>query len=143
MDFGCGMGFFAVPMAHLVGAQGRVIAVDLQQRMLDVVRKRAAKVGVADRIHTHRCEPESVGVEGKMNFVLAFYSAHEVPSLRRLLSELHDCLRPRGNLLLVEPIGHVRTFDFQTMISLAEGIGFRLQDRPRILLSHAALLKKE
>jgi len=143
MDFGCGMGFFAISMAHLVGSEGHVIAVDLQQEMVDVLCSRAAKAGVADRIHTHRCTPQSVGVEGPMDFVVAFYSAHEVPNLRRLLSELHGCLRPQGKLLLVEPIGHVRTFSFQAMISLAEEIGFRLQDRPRIRLSHAALLGKE
>jgi ubiquinone/menaquinone biosynthesis C-methylase UbiE len=140
MDFGCGMGFFAIPMARLVGSHGRVVAVDLQQRMLNVLQKRAAKAGVADRIHTHRCEAESVEVEGAMDFVLAFYSAHEVPNPQRLLSEIHGCLCPRGKLLLVEPIWHVRASTFQTMISVAEQIGFRLHDRPRIRCSHAALL---
>ena len=45
MDVGCGMGFFAIPAARLVGAEGRVIAVDLQQQMLDVLMRRAAKAG--------------------------------------------------------------------------------------------------
>jgi len=143
MDFGCGMGFFAISMARLVGSHGRVVAVDLQQRMLDVLRKRAAKAGVADRIRTHRCQPRSVGVEGTMDFALAFYSAHEVPNLRRLLGELHGCVHPQGELLLVEPIGHVTASFFRTMISLAEEVGFRVQDRPRIRLSHAALLERE
>ena len=143
MDFGCGMGFFAISMANLVGSCGRVVAVDLQERMLNVLRKRAARAGVADQIHAHRCEPESVEADRTTDFVLAFYSLHEVPNLRRLLSELHGCLRPTGKLLIVEPIGHVRAFTFQTMICLAEEIGFRLDDRPRICLSHTALLAKK
>ena len=142
MDFGCGIGFFAIPMAHLVGRQGRVVAVDLQQKMLDVLRKRAARAGVADRIHTVRCELESVEVDGTMDFVLAFYSAHEVPNLRWLLNQVHGCLRPHGKLLVVEPIGHVTATAFQTMISLSEEIGFRPEGRPRICLSHAAQLGK-
>ena len=50
MDVGCGMGLFAIAMARLVGPTGKVIAVDLQQQMLDVLGKRALKAGVADRI---------------------------------------------------------------------------------------------
>ena len=43
MDFGCGMGMFSIAMAKLVGDKGRVIAVDLQQKMLDVLQKRARR----------------------------------------------------------------------------------------------------
>ena len=50
LDVGCGMGLFSLAMAKLVGDQGQVIAVDLQQKMLDVLRRRAEKAGVADRI---------------------------------------------------------------------------------------------
>ncbi len=142
MDFGCGMGFFAIPMARLVGSQGRVVAVDLQQKMLDVLRKRATKAEAADRIDTCRCEPDSIGVGRTMDFILAFYSVHEVPNQQRLLSEFHGCLSPQGRLLLVEPIGHVTASAFQRTLSLAEEAEFELQDRPRIRLSHAALLRK-
>ena len=62
MDFGCGMGLFSIAMATLVGDGGRVIAVDLQQRMLDMLQKRAKKAKVADRITTHRCEADSIGL---------------------------------------------------------------------------------
>lgn len=142
MDFGCGMGLFAIPMARLVGSEGRVVAVDLQQKMLDVLRKRAEKAEVADRIETCRCEADSIGVSGTMDFVLAFYSAHEVPDQQRLLSEIHDCLSPQGTLLVIEPIGHVTASAFRKTLSLAEETGFKLQDRPRVRLSHTALLGK-
>ena len=98
MDFGCGMGMFSIAMAQLVGSKGRVIAVDLQQKMLDVLQKRARKAGVLDRIRTHRCEPDSIGLDEPVDFALAFYSAHEVPDLRRLLGEIHGSLRPQGRL---------------------------------------------
>lgn len=45
MDVGCGMGFFSIAMAQMVGDQGRVIAADLQEKMLDVLRRRAEKAG--------------------------------------------------------------------------------------------------
>ena len=40
MDVGCGAGWFSIPMARMVGDQGRVLAVDLQPQMLDMVRRR-------------------------------------------------------------------------------------------------------
>jgi ubiquinone/menaquinone biosynthesis C-methylase UbiE len=143
MDFGCGMGIFSIAMAQLVGPEGRVFAVDLQQKMLDVMEKRARKVGVADRITSHPCEATSIGLDEPVEFALAFYSAHEVPDLRRLLAEIHGCLRRSGQLLVVEPIGHVTAKDFEAMVSMAEAIGYRVQERPKVRLSRAAVLGKE
>jgi ubiquinone/menaquinone biosynthesis C-methylase UbiE len=142
MDFGCGMGMFTIAMAHLVGTEGRVIAVDLQQEMLDVLQKRARKAGVLDRIRTHLCEPNSIGLDERVDFALAFYSAHEAPDLRRLLGEIRSNLQPQGRLLVVEPIGHVTANDFQAMISLAAEIGLQEQERPHVRLSRAVILVK-
>ena len=43
IDIGCGMAFFSIGMARLVGEQGLVISVDLQQKMLEVLERRAKK----------------------------------------------------------------------------------------------------
>jgi SAM-dependent methyltransferase len=142
MDFGCGMGMFAIGMARLVGDQGQVIAVDLQQRMLDVLLRRATRAGVAERIRTHRCEADSIGLDDAIDFALAFYSAHEVPDLRRLLLEIHTRLRPEGRMLVIEPVGHVKANDFDTMVSVAETVGFKADEHPRICLSRAVVLQK-
>lgn len=64
MDVGCGMGLFSIAMARMVGDKGNVIAVDLQQKMLDVLQGRAATTGVGGRIRTLRCEPDRLGGEG-------------------------------------------------------------------------------
>ena len=58
LDLGCGMGFFSIAMARMVGDSGLVIAVDLQQKMLDVLMRRATRAGVAARIRPHRCDPD-------------------------------------------------------------------------------------
>ena len=142
MDFGCGMGFFSIPMARLIGNEGRVIAVDLQQKMLDVLRKRAAKAGVAERIDTHRCEPDSIRIDEPIDFALAFYSVHEAPDPERVITEIHGLLRAEGRFLLVEPIGHVRAGEFEGLLSFGKDTGFKVGDRPRIRLSHGALLIK-
>jgi len=142
MDFGCGMGFFSIAMARLVGHNGRVIAVDLQQKMLDVLAKRLSLIGLAERICTHRCSADSLEWDAPVDFVLAFYSVHEVPDARRLLSEIHRLLRPGGQFLVVEPMGHVTKADFQEMTAVAGEVGFGVLDRPSVRWSHAAVLVK-
>ena len=68
VDIGCGMGYFTVGLAKLVGPEGKVIAVDLQQQMLDALERRARRAGMADRIVLHRCRKESLGVRGACRF---------------------------------------------------------------------------
>jgi ubiquinone/menaquinone biosynthesis C-methylase UbiE len=142
MDFGCGMGMFAIALARLVGDQGQVIAVDLQKRMLDVLVKRAKKAGVAERIRAHRCEADSIACDDAIDFALAFYSVHEVPDQRRLLGEIAVCLRPEGRMLVAEPVKHVPAKEFETMVSVAEELGLEADGRPRICMSRAVVLRK-
>ena len=42
-DIGCGMGYFTLALAEIVGDAGKVIAVDVQHQMLDIMQRRAAK----------------------------------------------------------------------------------------------------
>ena len=142
IDFGCGMGFFSIAMARLVGPQGRVISIDLQQQMLDVLAKRAAKAELAERIRTHRCEVDRIHLQAAADFALAFYSLHEAPQPQQTLDQIHDLLRPGGALLLVEPIGHVRAAHFDDLLDMGRQAGLTAEQRPRVRLGHAALLRK-
>ena len=46
LEPGPGMGFFTLELARLVGPRGKVVAVDVQPRMLSGLRRRAAKAGL-------------------------------------------------------------------------------------------------
>lgn len=141
LDIGCGPGFFARPMAAMVGEEGRVIAADLQEEML---AERAGREGLLDRIRLHRTGPGSPGLAGlgPVDFALAFYVVHEVPDRERLLHEVAVALRPGGLMLLVEPKDEVTAAEFERTVRAAEAAGLTVVDTPRILLSRAALLKK-
>src|ERR1043165_3604636 len=41
-DMGCGNGFYTLKLAPLVGDKGKILAVDIQPEMLDILNKRAA-----------------------------------------------------------------------------------------------------
>ncbi len=142
LDIGSGVGYFSIPMARMVGEQGRVVAVDLQPQMLDKVRRRAEKAGLATRIETHVCARTQLGLNAMADFALIFAMLHEVPDPDRLLREVHECLKPGGKLLLAEPPIHVTKRAFAAEVATAEGVGFRLTDRLRLRWSHAVLLEK-
>lgn len=142
IDLGCGMGYFSISMARIVGGSGKVIAVDLQQKMLDTLRKRAKKAGVAGRITTVLCDDDSIGSHDAVDFALAFWMAHETPDAMHFLTQVHAILKPSGKFLLAEPKGHVSFSEFKETLSTAQELGFKLIDSPRISLSHAALLEK-
>jgi len=143
LDFGCGMGFTSIAMAKLVGPAGAVISADLQPQMLGTLEKRARRAGVAERIRTHVCEKDSLGLDESVDFALAFWSAHEVPDLGRLLGEIHNCLVSGATFLVVEPRGHVTPEDVVEMTEKAEEIGFATQeDQLAVLWSHTVLYRK-
>jgi ubiquinone/menaquinone biosynthesis C-methylase UbiE len=123
MDIGCGMGFFTLEMARLVGPNGLVIGVDLQERMLDALKKRAARLGLSDRIRTHRCDSVSLGEHPPIDFVLACYVAHEVPDRGSFFSQIGSFLKPGGKLLLAEPKLHVSKSEFTAIVADAVASG--------------------
>lgn len=140
LDIGPGMGFFSIPAARMVGPQGRVIAVDVQEKMLKSLVKRAQKAGVADRIVTRVCEAENLGVTEPVDFCLAINVAHEVPDAGALFTQVRALLKSAGRVLLVEPSFHVSESDFRETLSLASASSLTVVAEPEIRRSRTALL---
>ena len=120
MDVGCGMGYFSMGMARLVGAGGKVIAVDLQQKMIDVMLKRARRAGVANRIISHCCEVDKLGVEGPADFILAFWMVHEAPNQETFLTEVRDLLG-HSTITMTERYAHLAPENIRAAVKFLEG----------------------
>ncbi len=143
LEPGPGMGFFTLELARLVGPTGRVIAIDVQPKMLAALIQRARKANLAGHIETREPKGDHLGVEdlqGTVDFGLAFAVVHEVPNARTLLTDLRVALRPGAKLLIAEPSGHVSVGAFNGTLAVAKEEGFILDSRPGIRRSHAAVL---
>ncbi len=140
LDLGCGPGTFSIAMAKMVGESGRVFAVDIQEEMLQILRKKAAQQGLESRIITHKSGPDRIGLSEKVDFALAFYMVHEVPNAKAFLKEIASVLKPKGKLLIVEPKIHVSASAFEKTIDVARQAGLRTISEPKIRFSRSNLL---
>jgi ubiquinone/menaquinone biosynthesis C-methylase UbiE len=139
VDIGCGLGFFTIALARLVGPEGRVIAVDVQDGMLARARRRAERRGVADRIRFHRCAPDRLGLDCEADFVLAFWMVHEVSQPATFLSEVRALLRPSSRFLVAEPKGHVPAASFARTVDRIRAAGFEVTAGPSVRFSRSVL----
>lgn len=146
MDVGCAMGFFSLPLARMVGPTGQVVCIDLQEKMIKSLKKRAAKAGLSGRIEARVCSRKSLEIDdipGKIDFALAYAVVHEVPDSEALFSQVHQSMKPGSKLLLGEPKGHVSADDFKQTIATARRCGFEVVEHPEIKRTRAVLLSKK
>jgi cyclopropane fatty-acyl-phospholipid synthase-like methyltransferase len=118
-DIGCAMGFFSLPLAKMVGPNGKVICVDIQEKMIRKLEKRARKAGLSDRIKTIVCDDKSLGLDdfkGKIDFALAIGVVHEVGDSVRFFSEVCEAMKPAGRLLMAEGKSFVSETDFERTV---------------------------
>ncbi len=145
LEPGPGMGFFTLELARLVGPGGRVIAVDIQRRMLDGVRRKAHRRGLADRIDVRLADVSQMPVDdlkGRVDFVLAFAMVHELPDPGSFFRSILKTLTPDGTVLLSEPSWHVKETAFRRSLKAAEDAGFQVRAEPKFGRNRSALLAR-
>jgi ubiquinone/menaquinone biosynthesis C-methylase UbiE len=142
LDMGCGPGFFSIELARLVGKSGRVIASDLQDGMLQKLRKKIQGTEFEERITLHKCEKDKIGLTKEVDFVLAFYMIHEIPNQEEFINEIKSILKLDGIFFIVEPPFHVSRKGFEETIQKAREAGFSLVERPKVRFSRTMVLRK-
>jgi len=110
--------------------------------MLDLLVRRAEKAGVADRIRTHRCKSDKIGVDGTVDFAVAFWMVHEVSDTDRFFSQILSVLRPGATFLVAEPRFHVSSVHFQKILDSALRNGLEKRSDPCISLSRFVPLER-
>lgn len=145
LEPGSAMGFFTLPMAEMVGPDGRVVAVEVQQKMLDKLAKRAAKAGVAERIQgrlINGCGMPLDDLAGTVDFCPVLNVVHEVDDQALFFGDLHQALKPGGKMLIMEPKGHVKPDEFEEELRTAETAGLQRTELHTHIAGLAALLVK-
>jgi len=146
LDFGCGPGFFTREFARRVGDTGTVIAVDLQEEMLRILREKMEREGLMSRIRTHQCAPDTLGlspeVDGTVDVAFAIFVVHEVPDPRKLFREISSLLVPGGLFFYSEPPFVVPGKEFRANLAEAEKAGLKAVEQRFFFVNRAAVLRK-
>ncbi|SDJ76073.1 class I SAM-dependent methyltransferase [Sediminibacillus albus] len=100
IDLGAGNGYLTLPIAK--ATKDRVLAVDIQQEMLEILADRAAEQGLenVDRMPSgidYLNFPDGSFQRGVASFVL-----YEVDELGKAITEIHRVISEDGRLLIVE-----------------------------------------
>lgn len=141
-DIGCGMGYFSLGLARLVGPYGRVYAVDVQSRMLERAKMRARAAELENRLVLIECQPRAFSLPEPVDFALAFWMVHETPDQVAFFKQVWACLKPGGTFLLVEPIGHVSDHAFAQSVASAKAAGLTQLCSRRVRFSRGVLLQR-
>jgi ubiquinone/menaquinone biosynthesis C-methylase UbiE len=133
-DMGCGNGFYTLPLAKLVGAKGKVLAVDIQREMLGLLRDRARdeKLRNIKLLHGDVADPHLE--PNSCDLVLMVDVYHEFSHPEQMLAAIRQSLKPTGRVALVEfraedpnvPIKPLHKMTKEQILKEFEPNGFRL-----------------
>ena len=112
---GPGMGFFTLEMARMAGRHGRIIAVDIQPKMLSALGRRVGRKGLSDRIEFRLADGTGM-VETEL--FAQTYKSYGLATVRYPVLEVEACVEPfengRGFSLRVLRAGKPRPNGFQS-----------------------------
>jgi ubiquinone/menaquinone biosynthesis C-methylase UbiE len=98
VDFGCGPGFFLIPLA---GVATKAIGIDVSTPMLE----RAASYAKKNKVTVELLQSNGTDVrlqDNSVNLILLGHVFHEVEDEQRVLKEFLRVLKPSGRLVIVE-----------------------------------------
>jgi ubiquinone/menaquinone biosynthesis C-methylase UbiE len=100
LDVGCGSGASAVPAASIVAPAGRVIGVDLAERLLELARDKAKQQNLRN-VEFRYGDMEALGFpDGTFDAVISVFSVFFVPDMKKQVAELWRMMRPGGQLAI-------------------------------------------
>jgi len=102
LDVGAGPGRLAIPAAGRVGPGGEVVALDIQQRMLDKLQAKAARGGVTNLRTIHGGAGSGQVEHDYYDRALLVTVLGEIPDKGAALAEIFQALKPGGVLSVTE-----------------------------------------
>jgi SAM-dependent methyltransferase len=100
-DIGAGSGYYSFRIAPLI-PQGKVVAIDIQQEMLEFLAKRSKELNVAN-VEPHLGAVDDLKLPaGSLDSALMVDAYHEFDHPREMLESLHKALKPGGRIFLLE-----------------------------------------
>lgn len=136
VDLGAGVGYFTWRLAEQVGPTGKVIAVDIQQAMLDLLAGNLAERGIENVELALASDEDPRLPEGQVDLVLLVDVYHELAHPEKTMERVRRSLKPDGRLVLIEyrkedpsiPINPLHKMSLEEVRAEIEPVGFRFHE---------------
>jgi ubiquinone/menaquinone biosynthesis C-methylase UbiE len=140
-DVGAGPGYFSLRLARAVGDAGRVFAVDVEPRILDVLRERIARAGARNVTPVLALPDDPLLPDGACDLILIIDTFHHFPDGAAYLARLQRALKPGGRVVNIDfhkrelPVGPPPEHKVarEEFLTLAERAGFVVDHEPTFL----------
>jgi predicted methyltransferase len=150
-DLGAGSGYFTFRIAPKVGKTGRVLAVDIQDEMLDAIRTRAATLKLSNVEEVKDTETDPMLPAGGVDLVLMVDVYHELAYPFEVMTKVCEALKPGGRVVFVEyrkedpqvPIKEVHKMSLDQLDKEMKVVGLaRIRTVESLPLQHIAIFEK-
>jgi ubiquinone/menaquinone biosynthesis C-methylase UbiE len=134
IDVGCGSGFFSIPAARVVGPQGKVYALDLDEQAILLLKKRATAENLKNVVAKAGPAEDCLFCEGCADIVFFGIVLHDFNDPAKVLANAKRMLKPTGRVVDLDwkketmdigPPLHIR-FSEEQARRLIEMAGFRI-----------------
>jgi ubiquinone/menaquinone biosynthesis C-methylase UbiE len=136
------MGYFTFPMSEMVGANGKVTAIDIQEKMLMRLKNRVDKRGIKN-INALVYDGNTFPFKEEFDLILLFWMYHEVHNKDGFVKEIKSVTSDKTKIFITEPKIHVPEKKFYDNIQLLLASGFHIIDRPNVSFSRTVVLMKK
>ena len=100
-DIGCGSGYFTFRLATRVGAEGKVYAVDIEQKAIDKVRQRKERERL-EQVEPILGESADPRLPGDLDSVLIVDSYHEFRDYNGMMRAVFRAMKSGGRLVIID-----------------------------------------
>jgi ubiquinone/menaquinone biosynthesis C-methylase UbiE len=142
LDFGCGPGRLSIPLAHEVGETGKVIALDIQTKMLDKVKIKAQKENLKNITFLHAAAGEGALEKNNFDRAVLITVIGEIPNQKKALEEIYASLKPGGILSIAEIIFDPHYQRYDKIFQLTKDVGFKKVNLFSDWFAYNLILKK-
>jgi ubiquinone/menaquinone biosynthesis C-methylase UbiE len=144
LDVGCGTGRLALPVSRLVGEHGEVVAVDIQERMLQKLERRAASHRLANVSTVHAAAGGASLPAGYFHLALLASVVGEIPPSARqgAVREIADALEPGGTLAVSEGRPDPHRQSKEAILTLTDAAGLRFERSDPVWLGFLLQVRK-
>lgn len=138
-DFGCGGGYFTSLLASIVGPEGKIYAIDIQEDVLKEAQEFLQNLNLTNVKFLRQDLEKNCGLEDNtLDFVFISQVLYQSDAPEKIIGEAKRVLKINGYLILVEPqeknplFRGQRTFSLEELINLIESQGLKIKETKTI-----------